>query len=92
MTNKQDIPRENTKKKIRHHIPKIMLDLYENRKSFDNFSRADVVRSLIPKMSGKWFVELISSDTLAKISYPHKQLVFKTYNIRVLISFKALKE
>lgn len=41
------------KKKIKHHIPKVMLELYENRKSFGNFSRADVVRSLIPKIAGE---------------------------------------
>lgn len=55
MIDKEEMPREITKKKIRHHIPKIMLDLYENRKSFNNFSKADVVRSLIPKISGKFF-------------------------------------
>lgn len=50
---KKQLLRETGKKKIKHHIPKIMLDLYENRKSFNNYSKADVVRSLIPKISGK---------------------------------------
>lgn len=53
---KKEAPRD-VKKKIRHHIPKIMLDLYENRKNFGNFSRADVVRSLIPKMAGEHITE-----------------------------------
>lgn len=51
---RKEEPCEIVKKKIKHHIPKIMLELYENRKNFDNFSRADIVRSLIPKMSGRY--------------------------------------
>lgn len=56
VTDKKVMQHEIAKKKIKHHIPKIMLDLYENRKISDHLSRADVVRSLIPKMSGEFLI------------------------------------
>lgn len=45
----------NSKVRGRIHVPKFMLDLYENRKRNNcvlNFSEADVIRSVIPTSAG----------------------------------------
>lgn len=52
------------KRKIRQHVPKFMLELYESGKNEGrNYTKADVVRSLIPKCAGRSLTHnLISSN------------------------------
>lgn len=44
---------EKKMRKIKYHIPKFMLDLYEKNKSRKSGNNADLVRSLIPSETGK---------------------------------------
>lgn len=47
---------ENRVRKIKYHIPKFMLDLYEKNKSRKSGNNADLVRSLIPSETGEWVI------------------------------------
>lgn len=57
--NLSEIEEKNTengggKRKFKHHVPKFMLELYENgRNNGKNYTKPDIVRSLIPKTAGK---------------------------------------
>lgn len=43
------------KRRIKQHVPKFMLELYESGKNEGrNYTKADVVRSLIPKSAGTY--------------------------------------
>lgn len=70
-----------TKKKIKCHISKFMLELYENNKIGINNSNADVVRSVVPKHAGKFCKNLISYWNKLEISndakYSEKMIEFE---------------
>ncbi|XP_044758823.1 bone morphogenetic protein 10-like [Coccinella septempunctata] len=55
-----------TKKRIRCHISKFMLELYENNKTGMNNSNADVVRSVVPKHADSFSGHADMMDNLAE--------------------------
>lgn len=56
-TNSDDLAKKvSFKRKIKHHVPRFMLELYENgikTNDSSNGSLPDIVRSVIPKNAGK---------------------------------------
>lgn len=56
------------KKKIKQHVPKFMLELYESSRRNDGNDVPDVVRSLIPKSTGRVFAKNIIKNIMEFIS------------------------
>ncbi|KAF5289324.1 hypothetical protein FQR65_LT11888 [Abscondita terminalis] len=87
-----DEDKESNLKRKKIHIPKIMLELYEERKREEfgfNFSKPDIVRSVIPKNAGtlkNQIFETFEENHLLIFDVPplHKDETFLGAELRIL--------
>ncbi|KAK9885313.1 hypothetical protein WA026_010807 [Henosepilachna vigintioctopunctata] len=84
------IENKTNKKKVKCHVSKFMLEIYENNKTGFNSSSADVVRSVIPKqantLNGKNLVENFSDSHILIFDLPRTSMdeIFINAELKIL--------